>query len=235
MNTLWTQLAARAGLSPTQQQHDLFNRYIDLLLAGNERMNLTRITDRESAEIAHIGDALTVLPYLPPTAAPRIADVGSGGGVPGIPLAIARPDAHVVLIESTQKKARFLTECVQALGLSIMSVLGRRVEDVGHDPAYRETFDAAACRAVATLDWLCEWCLPLVKKGGKLLAMKGPKAAEELPQAEHAIALVGGGSPDVHPVELPGTHSHVIVEITKAHKTPKAYPRPATVAKGKSL
>ena len=235
MNELWIELAARANLPLTAQQHDLLNRYIDLLFAGNERMNLTRITDRESAEIAHVGDALTVLPYLPPTAGTRIADVGSGGGVPGIPVAIARPDSQVVLIESTKKKGKFLEECVQSLGLANVSVIAERVEDVGQNPQFRESFDVATCRAVATLDWLCEWCLPLVKKGGKLLAMKGAKAAEELPLAEHAIALVGGSRPDVHPVELPGTHSHVIVEIMKAHKTPKAYPRPATIAKGKSL
>jgi len=235
MNSLWNQLAIRANVTLTQHQHDLFNRYLDLLSAGNEQMNLTRITDRESAEIAHIGDALTVLPYLPAVHGLRLADVGSGGGVPGVPLAIARPDTHVALIESTKKKAKFLTDCVQAISLSNVTVIGERVEDVGHDPKYREGFDVAACRAVATLDWLCEWCLPLVKKGGKLLAMKGAKAAEELPLAEHAIALVGGSRPDVHPVELPGTHSHVIVEITKIHKTSRAYPRPPSIAKGESL
>src|SRR5207248_1359273 len=142
--------------------------------------------------------------------------------------AIARPDAHVVLIESTRKKAKFLVECVQTLNLPNVTVIDERVEDVAHNPKYRESFDIAACRAVATLDWLCEWCLPLVKRGGKLLAMKGAKAAEELPLAEHAIALVGGSSPDVRPVDLPGTHSHVIVEITKTRKTPKTYPRPAS-------
>lgn len=235
MNDLWNQIAARANVSLTQQQHDLFHQYLDLLSSANQRMNLTRIVDREQAEIAHIGDALTVLPYLPATPNLRIADVGSGGGVPGIPLAIARPDAQVVLIESTRKKAGFLADCAQTLALTNVKVIDQRVEDVAHDPAYRESFDIAACRAVATLEWLCEWCLPLIKKGGKLLAMKGAKAAEELPIAEHAIALVGGSSPDVHPVDLPGTHSHVIVEIAKSRKTPKTYPRPASIAKGKPL
>jgi len=235
MNDLWNTIANRANIALSQLQHDQFNRYLDLLAAGNERMNLTRITDRESAEIAHIGDALTVLPYLPHAADTHIVDVGSGGGVPGIPLAIARPDIQVVLVESTKKKATFLAECVQTLSLPNVTVIPERVEDVAHDPRYRESFDIAACRAVATLNWLCEWCLPLVKKGGKLLAMKGPKAAEEIPLAEHAIALVGGGSPDVHRVDLPGTHSHVIVEMMKAGRTPKIYPRPASVAKGKPL
>lgn len=234
MNPLWTDIAARAGVSLDAGQHALLGRYLDLLLAANAQMNLTRIVDRESAEVQHVGDALTVLAFLP--AGPfLLADVGSGGGVPGIPLAITRPDASVVLIESTKKKAAFLDRAARELGVKNLHVLAERVEDVGRDDKLRESFDVVACRAVATLNWLAEWCLPLVKKGGKMLAMKGPKAADELPLAEHAIRLVGGSSPDVRPVELPGTHSHVVVEIAKIAQTPARYPRPAPAAKGKPL
>jgi 16S rRNA (guanine527-N7)-methyltransferase len=235
MNDLWNQLAARANVTLTLAQHEQLGRYLDLLEAGNQRMNLTRIVDRESAEISHIGDALTLLPYLTATPGLSIAEVGSGGGVPGIPLASARPDARVVLVEATKKKAAFLAETAQNLGLSNLTVLAERAEDVGQDLKLRESFDIAACRAVATLNWLCEWCLPLVKRGGKMLAMKGAKAAEELPLAEHAMGLTGGSRPDVRHVDLPGTHSHVIIEIAKIGKTPKAFPRPATIAKGKPL
>src|SRR5439155_25936226 len=115
-----------------------------------------------------------------------------GGGVPGIPLAIARPQASVLLIESTKKKAGFLRETIEALGLKNVSVSEWRVEDVGRSNS-RETFDVALARAVATMQWLAEWCLPLVKKGGKMLAMKGPKVAEELPVAKKVIRLAGGG------------------------------------------
>lgn len=230
MNSLWTEIAARAGASLTEQQHALLSRYLDLLVAGNQRMNLTRIVERESAEVHHVGDALTLLRHLP--AGPiRIADVGSGGGVPGIPLAIARPDATVWLIESTKKKAAFLRQAAGELGLRNVQVSDQRAEDVGRLPELRETFDVAVARAVGTLDWLVEWCLPLVRKGGKMLAMKGAKAAEELPAAEHAIRLLGGGSPDVHPADLPGAHQHVIIEIRKTTKTPPKYPRSATHAK----
>ena len=111
MNDLWNQLAARANLALTPEQHAVLNRYLDLLLEANRTMNLTRITDRAAAELQHVGDALTVLPFLPPTPH-RLADVGTGGGVPGVPLAIARPDARVVLIEATKKKAAFLQRCV---------------------------------------------------------------------------------------------------------------------------
>jgi 16S rRNA (guanine527-N7)-methyltransferase len=234
MNSLWNEIAARANESLTPEQHDLLARYLDLLLAANQKMNLTRIVDRESAEVQHVGDALTLLRHVPKGAI-RLADVGSGGGVPGFPLAIVRPDAKVVLLESTKKKAAFLKQAAAELGLNNISVSDHRAEDAGRLPEFRETFDVVVSRAVGTLDWLVEWCLPLLKKGGAMLAMKGPKAAEELPVAEHAIRVLGGGVPDVHPADLPGASSHVIVEIRKSGKTPAIYPRPATTTKGKPL
>ena len=258
VNDLWTSVAARANVTLSPEQHAKLSRYLDLLFEANARMNLTRITDRAQAELQHVADALTLLPFLPPiapaqeTPAPerqrrpgspaapliefalRIADVGSGGGVPGIPLAIARPDAFVLLIESTKKKSAFLKQAAAALELPNVSVSDWRAEDVAHSNS-RETFDVAIARAVATMDWLAEWCLPLVKKGGKMLAMKGPKVAEELPAAARAIKTVNGGDAIVHPVDLPGTEHRVIVEIPKAGKTDARYPRRATQAKGKPI
>jgi 16S rRNA (guanine527-N7)-methyltransferase len=235
MIPLWNDLAARAGLVLSAEQHARLARYLDLLLEANARMNLTRITDRATAEVQHVGDALTLLPLLP-NGAHRLADVGTGGGVPGIPLAVARPDAHVVLIESTKKKASFLASAVEALELANVTVDDTRAEDAGLSPKLRETFDVATARAVATLDWLAEWCLPLVKpKTGKVLAMKGARVAEELPAAARAIKLLNGGEPVVHPVDLPGSEHRVIVEIPKRGRTDPRYPRSATVAKGRAL
>lgn len=233
MNELWKELASRAGVDLSDEQHAKLAQYLDLLLDANARMNLTRITDRPAAEVQHVGDALTVLPLLP-TAPIRIADVGSGGGVPGIPLAIARPDATFMLIESTKKKVAFLRDAAEKLKLKNVSVSEWRAEDVGHSNS-RETFDVAIARAVATMEWLAEWCLPLVKKGGKLLAMKGPKVADELPSARKAIKLTGGGEPIVHPIDLPGTEHRVIVEIPKIARSDSRLPRLATSAKGKPL
>lgn len=218
----------------SDEQASQLSRYIDLLLAGNARMNLTRIGDRAAAEIQHVGDALTLLPHLP-KAAHDLADVGSGGGVPGIPLAIARPDARVLLVESTKKKAAFLREAVAALGLKNVRVSERRAEDLGQAQETRERFDVAVARAVATTDWLAEWLLPLVRKGGKALAMKGQRAAEEVPLAAKAIEFLNGGPAVVHPVELPGTEHRVIVEIPKLGRTVPRYPRPPTLAKGRAL
>src|SRR5438874_1737958 len=107
MNPLWQQLADRASISLSQEQIDRLSRYLDLLLEANQQMNLTRIDTRAEAEVGHVGDSLTLLPFLP-RASFSLADIGSGGGVPGIPLAIVHPDAQVLLIESTQKKAAFL-------------------------------------------------------------------------------------------------------------------------------
>lgn len=232
--TLWSELAGQAGRAISPEQQELLSRYLDLLLAANQRMNLTRIVDREAAEVQHVGDALTLLKYVP-AGNLRVADVGSGGGVPGIPLAIVLPDMQFVLFESTKKKAVFLQEAVGQLGLSNVQVCDLRAEDAGRERKFRERFDVAVARAVGTMNWLAEWCLPLVVKGGSLLAMKGPKAAEELPLAEHAIKLLGGSSPDVHPADLPGTSHHVIIEIRKTAKTPGIYPRAATATKGKPL
>jgi 16S rRNA (guanine527-N7)-methyltransferase len=183
--------------------------------------------------VQHVGDALTVLPLLPKQAH-RLVDVGTGGGVPGIPLAIARPDMSVLLIEATKKKAAFLRQAIIALGLTNVTVLDSRAEDAGRGPD-REQFDVAVARAVGTMDWLVEWCLPLVRRGGKMLAMKGPRVVDELPVAQWAIHAVGGSTPIVHAVNLPGTENRVIVEIQKQRPTDERFPRPPTAAKGKPL
>lgn len=233
MIELWNQLAAVAGLSLSESQHVLLDRYVAFLLEANRTMNLTRIDDRASAEVLHVGDALTLLRFLPKEHC-RLGDVGSGGGVPGIPLAIVRPDAQVFLIESTKKKAAFLERTACELHLANVHVLPDRAEDIARGQ-FRESFDIVTARAVGAMNLLVEWCLPLVRKGGKLLAMKGVKIAEELPAADRAIKLLGGGPPAVHRVQLPATESHVIVEVTKIGRTDARYPRPASQAKKKAL
>jgi 16S rRNA (guanine527-N7)-methyltransferase len=246
VSELWNTLAARANVTLSPAQHAQLNRYLDLLSEANQRMNLTRITDRASAELHHIGDSLTLLPFLPPQAGAertrvatdefpaRIVDVGTGAGLPGVILAVARPDLEITLIESTKKKAAFLSSTISALNLTNVTIKAERAEAVAHTNL-RETFDIAVARAVATLDFLAEWCLPLVKVHGKFLAMKGEKIHAELPLAKRAIKLLGGGEALIHPVDLPETHHHVIVEIPKLSRTPKTFPRPATQAKGKPL
>jgi 16S rRNA (guanine527-N7)-methyltransferase len=233
MNPLWQEMAARAKRELTDEQAAKLSAYLDLLIETNKTMNLTRIVDRESAERLHIADALTLLEHLPRHEC-RIVDVGSGGGVPGIPLAIARPDATVLLVESTKKKAAFLEHAIGALKLKNISVSEWRAEEVARS-SNREAFDIATARAVGALDLLAEWCLPLVRVGGRMLAMKGERIKEELPVAGKAIKWVGGGPAKIYPANLPGADHHVIVEIHKVAKTDKAYPRAASDAKGKPI
>lgn len=230
---MWNQLAGRASLTLSGEQQDRLSQYIDLLLEANQRMNLTRIASREAAEVQHVGDALTVLPFLP-KGPHRLVDVGSGGGVPGVVLAVARPDVSVVLLEATKKKAVFLADAAAALGLANVTVVAERAEAAGRGEL-REACDVAVARAVGAMDFLVEWCLPLVKKGGRMLAMKGARITDELPAAAKAIRWLGGGDAIVHPVELPGAEHHVIVEIPKVGTTGAKYPRDPTVAKGKAI
>lgn len=233
MNPLWNDLATRAAIQLTDVQADNLGRYLDLLLDANTRLNLTRITERADAEVQHVGDALTLLPFLP-TGEIALADVGSGGGVPGIPLAIIRPDAKILLIESTRKKAAFLREAAQKLELTNVDVIDARAEQAGRSPR-RESFDVVTARAVGSLVWLAEWCMPLVKKGGRMLAMKGEKIKDELPEALKPLKKLGAGEPIVHPVDLPGTIHHVVVEIPKIGKTDLKYPRDPTTTRGNPM
>lgn len=230
---LWTELAAAANRTLSDTQFQQLDRYLDLLAEANQRMNLTRIIDREQAAVGHVGDALTLLPHLP-TDPFRIADVGSGGGVPGMPLAIALPNAQMILVESTQKKAEFLRQCAAELGLKNVRVLPQRVEDVGRSDL-RETCNIVTARAVGELVFLVEWCIPLLSKGGRLLAMKGAKAAEEIGHCDKVLKALNASQPVVHQVALPGADNHVIVQITKLGRTDPRYPRPATVAKNRAI
>ena len=204
---LWNSLAAKAGLMLDARQHDLLHKFLNLLFAANERMNLTRITDRPDAEVLHIADSLALLPHLP-SGRHKLADVGSGGGLPGIVLAIARPDARIVLIEATRKKADFLIAAAAELGLSNVDVAPLRAEEAGRSE-WRESFNVATARAVATLPILIPWLMPLLKPGGYALAMKGPKAAEELRQSRVRQAA------EIIPATLPSGLEHVIVRIPK--------------------
>ena len=165
--------------------------YLAVLLAMNERMNLTAITDPADAWSRHALDALTLVPLLPP---PRdglcLIDVGSGGGVPGIPVAIARPDIRVTLVEATQKKATFLTDVSRALGLKNVKVVASRAEDLVRGP-HRAAYDVATARAVGRLEVLVPWTLPFVRRGGIALLIKGQRADEELVEAAGAILKMG--------------------------------------------
>jgi 16S rRNA (guanine527-N7)-methyltransferase len=232
VHSLWLELAARASVPLTEAQCGRAAQYLQLLLEANERINLTRITDPSEAAIRHVGDSLTLLPYLP-AGSHSLADVGSGGGAPGMVLAIARPDVRVTLIESTQKKAGFLRHAATELQLQNVEVLAQRVEEVARSDR-RESFDVVTARALAPMVQLVEWCLPLAKVGGKCLAMKGQKLPQEMASAKQIIPRLGGGMPVIHPVSLRGTEHHVVVELPKSRRSDPRYPRSPGQARPKN-
>ena len=178
-----------------------------------------------------IDDALVLLDHLGD--AKRLVDVGSGGGLPGLPLKIARPELAVTLVEADSGKAAFLVQACARLGLIDVEVVGRRAEEVGHDARYRESFDVAVARALAPLPVLVELCLPLVRMGGNLLAQKTDK--EEVPAAQRAIELLGGALQSVSPAPSTARATGTIVVIAKVGRTPSRYPRRSGVPARKPL
>ena len=168
-----------------------------------------------------IEDSLVLVEHL--GAGRRLVDVGSGGGLPGLPLKIVRPDLDVTLVEADGRKAAFLVRACAELGLSGVEVIDRRAEDVGRDERYREHFDVAVARAVAALPVLAELCLPLVRVGGRLLAQK--TEGEEAADAARASELLGGGPPNVVAAPSAVRRTGTIVVIEKIRPTPANYPR----------
>lgn len=217
----------RLGMEVEPVTLEKLAEYLAALLKANERFNLTAIREPDAAWRRHIIDSLTILPVLddlPENA--RVIDIGTGGGLPGMPLAIARPDLKIVLMDSTGKKTTFLEECAAQLGLSNVTVLHTRAERAGQDPDHRSQYDVAICRAIGVMSELLEYAMPLLKVGGRLLAMKGPKAEQELEVAGDALTILGAGSVQVIEAYPEGFELNtVIVEVTKDQPTPDEYPR----------
>lgn len=217
--------ARQLGLDLEPSDLPRFRINMSQLLLYNDRLNLTAITDSKGIAILHFLDSLTCLLAVPPGGPLRVADVGSGGGFPGIPLAIAVPQWQVTLIESSARKAGFLQRLARMLGLPNLTVLCQRAEEAGRGPQ-RESFGLVVSRALAALPVLAEYCLPLVEPGGLMLAQKGPEAGPELSEALAAIELLGGSPERMVELELPeGAGRRSLVVIRKVSLTPARYPR----------
>ncbi len=178
-----------------------------------------------------VGDSLVLLEHL--GEARTLVDVGSGGGLPGLPLKIARPELAVTLVEADQAKAAFLVRACAELGLRDVDVVARRAEDVGRDGKYREKFDVAVARALAPMPVLAELCLPLVRVGGRLLAQK--TGGEEMAAARNAVEILGGSLISVLPAPSAARASGTVVVIEKTRPTPAGYPRRPGVPARKPL
>ncbi len=198
-------------------------RYAELLTEKNKVMNLTAITDPAGIATLHFLDSAALL-NLAELQGRSVVDVGTGAGFPGLPLRILEPSIRLTLLDSLNKRIDFLREVCGELGLSDVACVHGRAEEFAAD--HRESFDLAVSRAVASLPMLAELCLPLVRVGGRFLAMKSVDSGEELSAAAKALQTLGGAVEDVRDYEIPGTDvRHRLVLIKKTAETPKKYPR----------
>lgn len=216
--------AKQIGVKVTPAQADSFQKYFELLIEWNEKINLTAITDPIEVVDKHFVDSLTLISNCKIKQGAKLIDVGTGAGFPGIPLKIMRPDIELTLLDGLNKRLKFLGEVCEQLNIDAIRI-HKRAEEAGLDHKMRESYDVATARAVASLNVLAEYCLPLVKMKGFFLAMKGPNASEELSQAENALDILGGTDIELISIDLPEAGERNIISIQKKAFTPKGYPR----------
>lgn len=221
---VYTQQILGVSLNPLQLK--AFQIYESELIEWNSKYNLTAIDSPDKIKIKHFLDSLTCLSVLGEEEKIKFIDIGTGAGFPGLPLKIIKPDWQATLVDSVRKKTDFCEYIASKLSLDKIKVIQNRAEKLGQQLEFREQYDWAISRAVARLPILAEYLLPLVKVGGKVLAMKGENAHAEAQNAEYAIQLLGGHLSKLIPFTLPGVvEEHYLVIIDKIAATPNTYPR----------
>lgn len=216
------------GLCLTERMTEQFELYYKLLLEWNEKMNLTAITEPQEVAIKHMIDSLSCLDETVFPIGASVIDVGTGAGFPGIPLKIFRPDLKLTLLDSLNKRIKFLQEVVERLELNEVECIHARAEEGARNKALRERFDVAVSRAVARLQVLAEYCMPFVRIGGSFVALKGMKYAQEVEEGQRAVKVLGGAGCRAVPIQLPSLEDkRAVLYIKKVKATPKTYPRKA--------
>lgn len=216
------ELFNKCGLTVTEKCFGKLDIYAETLVEWNKVMNLTGITDPLGISEKHFLDSLLIFKYADIPTGASVIDVGTGAGFPGMPMKIYRNDLRVTLMDSLNKRINFLNEAAERNSLEIDNV-HKRAEEGGQDKKYREQYDIAVARAVASMPILAEYCLPFVKKGGMFIAMKGPN--ENLYEGENAVKILGAKIENVTEYELPCGDKRVIAVVKKIADTPTKYPR----------
>lgn len=223
-----TEGCAYFGITLSQEQISQFQTYYELLVEWNRFMNLTAITEFEEVMLKHFVDSLALGKALSVEKISRMIDVGTGAGFPGIPLKIVYPQLDVVLMDSLNKRVNFLKEVIEKLGLSGITAVHGRAEDLARKPEYREQFDLSVSRAVANLASLSEYCLPFTKVGGYFIPYKSGQIEEELEAGKKAVSVLGGSVKEVVKFQLPNSEmDRSLIVIQKVRETGKKYPRKA--------
>lgn len=216
-------------------QAESLEKYYELLITWNSKINLTSITDRKEVYIKHFADCIALCRYVDPSDRSLI-DIGTGAGFPGIVLKIMCPLCHIVLADSLGKRIGFLEEVIEKLDLSDIKTIHARAEDLARDDLYRERFDIVVSRAVANLAVLSEYCLPFVNKEGIFVSYKSGIVDDELSSADNAINILGGQFDKIEKFRIPFTeYDRSLVFIQKIRETDKKYPRKAGVPSRKPL
>lgn len=214
----------KLGISLGDYAADRFDAYAERLIRWNNHVNLTAITQPDDIVIKHFVDCLNICRYVKFNEGDSVIDVGSGAGFPGLPLLITNPNIDITFVDSIGKKLAFIKDVMRNNGL-VGEIVKARAEELGKNTNFREQFDYATARAVAPLNVLSEYCLPLVKLGGRFIAMKGSSVRDELAEAENAIKVLGGELERLEEFELSNGDKRGIVIIKKISQTPTKYPR----------
>ncbi|MBA8764241.1 16S rRNA (guanine(527)-N(7))-methyltransferase RsmG [Staphylococcus coagulans] len=227
MSVEWlaTQLGAH-GLTLSNKQKQQFEKYYEMLVEWNEKINLTSITEEHEVYLKHFYDSVTPSFYHDFNQPLSLCDVGAGAGFPSIPLKIMFPEIHVTIVDSLNKRIQFLNQLADVLELEGVRFVHDRAETFGKQEDYRASFDIVTARAVARMSVLSELCIPLVKKQGLFLALKSSKGQEELDEARFAVGVLGGKIRQIDTFTLPeDAGERQIITIEKRSQTPKKYPR----------
>ena len=212
----------------TEETIEKYRLYMEGIIEWNEKVNLTSITDRDEFIKLHFIDSVMSVPTEEFQKAKKIIDVGTGGGFPGIPLALAAPDKEFVLMDSLNKRIKIINQLCEEIGITNVTAVHARAEELAKNKAHRQKYDLCVSRAVANLSTLSEYCLPFIKQGGWFLSYKGPDTDKELADAKKAIKILGG---QIDREELASLESsgleHKIIFIKKVKDTPAKYPRKA--------